>query len=124
MLSVEIDGDKELAERFSAMPENIRVALAQKLEALAQKLEDKIKNDKLDGQILNSRDGRLRDSISAELNESGALLFSAGVKYAAAQEYGFTGEESVAAHSRATFPVFGGISGSTRTTFISVKHPP
>lgn len=107
MLSVEIDGDEELVARFAAMPEAIRAALAQKFAALAQKLEDKIKSEKLDGQALFSRSGRLRDQVSVSLNESGASLFTSGVKYAAAQEYGFSGEESVAAHSRAIRQAFG-----------------
>ena len=107
MLTVEIEGEEELSARFSAMPAAIRAALAEKFAALAQRLEDKIRNDKLDGQVLNARDGRLRDSIGVKLDEHGASLMTSGVKYAAAQEYGFTGEESVAAHTRVIKEAFG-----------------
>lgn len=107
MLSVEIEGDEELVARFAAMPEAIRAALALKFAALARKLDDKIKNEKLDGQVLFSRSGGLRDSISVSLDESGASFSTSGVKYAAAQEYGFSGGESVAAHSRTVKQAFG-----------------
>src|SRR5208283_1756428 len=107
MLTVEIDGDAELRARFAAMPESIRAALARKIAGLAQRLEDKIKNDKLSGEVLRARSGRLRQSIAARLEESGAALFAVGVKYAAAQEYGFDGAESVSAHSRAIREAFG-----------------
>jgi phage gpG-like protein len=107
MLSVEIDGDRELVARFAAMPKAIRAALALKFAALAQRLEDKIRTEKLDGQVLRARSGRLRDSVSSSLDDSGASLFTSGVKYAAAQEFGVSGEESVAAHSRTIKQAFG-----------------
>ena len=107
MLSVEIEGDEKLAARFSMLPAAIRAALAEKFAELAQRLQDKIRNDKLDGQVLNARDGRLRDSIEIALDEHGASLMTSGVKYAAAQEYGFDGEESVAAHTRLVKEAFG-----------------
>jgi phage gpG-like protein len=107
MLSIEIEGEEELVARFAAMPEAIRAALAEKFATLAQKLEDKIKNEKLDGQVLFARSGKLRDSISANLDANGASLVAAGVKYAAAQEYGFIGGENVAAYSRTIKQAFG-----------------
>ena len=39
MLSVEIEGADALAERIAKLPDNIRQALAQKNEELAQRLE-------------------------------------------------------------------------------------
>jgi phage gpG-like protein len=107
MLSLEIEGEEELVARFAVMPEAIRAALAEKFATLAQKLEDKIKDEKLDGQVLFARSGKLRDSIAVNLEANGASLVAAGVKYAAAQEYGFSGEENVAAHSRTIKQAFG-----------------
>jgi len=107
MLSVEIEGDDELVARFAATPDAIRAALAQKFGELAQKLEDKIKNEKLDGEVLVARDGRLRESIVVSLDETGASLSAYGVKYAAAQEFGFDGTESVGSHSRTIREAFG-----------------
>jgi hypothetical protein len=107
MFDVDIEGETELIERFAAMPGAIRAALAIKLGELAQQLESKIKDDKLGGQILEPRSGALRDSISVALADGSANVFSRGVKYAVAQEYGFSGAETVAAHSRLIKEAFG-----------------
>ncbi len=107
MLNIDIEGEAELAARFAAMPDAIRAELAKKLAELAQKLEDKIKNDKLGGEVLQARSGALRDSIAVSLDDGVASIFSRGVKYAAAQEYGFSGEEAVTAHSRMIKQAFG-----------------
>ncbi len=107
MFTVDIEGAKELKERFAALPQAIRAALAQKFASLAQELHDKIANEKLDGAALLSRSGRLRQSILASLGLDGASLSADGVAYAAAHEYGFHGDESVAAHSRTIKEAFG-----------------
>ena len=91
MLSVEIDGADTLAERFEKLPDKIRQALAQKSEELAQRLEQKVK-DNLSGAVLQGRSGALRNSIEMTLEPFGATL-AARTKYAAAQEYGFAGQE-------------------------------
>ena len=56
--------------------------------------------------MLQARSGTLRDSIQMTLEPLGAALL-AGAKYAAAQEYGFAGQESVTAHSRENREAFG-----------------
>jgi hypothetical protein len=43
----------------------------------------------------------------ASVDNAGASVFSAGVKYAFAQEYGFDGDETAAAHSRTIKQAFG-----------------
>jgi phage gpG-like protein len=60
---------------------------------LASALADKVKSDKLDGAVLNSRSGALKDSIAAEVSgDSADFTATVGsfgdVKYAAIQEYG------------------------------------
>ena len=107
MLNVDIEGAAELAARVDAMPTAIRAALKDKIADLADRLVDKIKNDKLGGEVLRARTGALQGSIEASVDDAGASVFSAGVKYAFAQEYGFDGDESVAAHSRAIREAFG-----------------
>ena len=99
MLDVDIDGAGELAARFDAMPAAIRAALKDKIADLADRLVDKIKNDKLGGEVLRARTGALQGSIGSSVDDDGASVSSAGVKYAFAQEYGFDGDETVAAHS-------------------------
>jgi hypothetical protein len=108
MLNVECDGLDRLSQRFSVMPQAIRAALAQKRDALAQSLLARAQA-KLSGEILSLRSGRLHDSLqTSSIGDFGAAIFSAGdVKYAAAQEYGFDGEETVSAHSREIREAFG-----------------
>jgi phage gpG-like protein len=105
MLEVEIDGAEELDARLAAMPQALRAALAAKIEDLASRLEEKIE-DNLSGKVLRSRSGALRDSIDATTGADAARLF-AKTKYAAAQEYGFSGAESVSAFSRTIKQAFG-----------------
>jgi hypothetical protein len=107
MLDVDIEGAAELAARFDAMPAAIRAALRDKIADLADRLVDKIKNDKLGGEVLRARTGALQGSIGSSVDDDGASVFSAGVKYAFAQEYGFDGDETVAAHARAIREAFG-----------------
>jgi len=107
MLNVEIEGVAELAARFDALPAAIRAALKDKIDGLADRLVDKIKNDKLGGEVLRARSGALQGSIEVSVDAAGASVFSAGVKYAFAQEYGFDGDETAGAHSRAIKQAFG-----------------
>jgi hypothetical protein len=57
MLDVDIEGAEELAARVDAMPAAIRAALKDKIADLADRLVDKIKNDKLGGEVLRTRTG-------------------------------------------------------------------
>ena len=107
MMNVEVDGASQFAARLEAMPEAIRAALAPKIDALKDRLVEKIKSDKLGGQVLRARSGALQASIEASVEDAGASIFSSGVKYALAQEYGFDGDETVAAHVRVIRQAFG-----------------
>jgi len=107
MLDVDIEGAAEVAARFDAMPAALRAALRDKIADLAGRLVDKIKNDKLGGEVSRARMGALQGSIGSSVDDNGASVFSVGVKYAFAQEYGFDGDETVAAHARAIREAFG-----------------
>ncbi len=93
MLSLSIDGAEALQARLDAFPAAVRNELAVKAQALSEALADKVRDEKLSGQVLNARSGALRDSIGAEVSNDGdevsASVGSYGdVKYAAIQEYG------------------------------------
>lgn len=95
MLNIQISGDQALIARLQAMPDAVRKKLLAKVTSLAFQLERKIKGDKLSGQVLNVRTGKLRASIhsSAEQNETstiGKAASSGDVKYAAIHEFGGT----------------------------------
>jgi phage gpG-like protein len=87
------DGLDGLQARLDAFPAALASALLAKAQALGEALVDKVRNEKLSGQVLNARSGALRDSIAAEVTSAGgtvsATVASVGdVKYAAIQEYG------------------------------------
>jgi phage gpG-like protein len=81
------------------------------VKKLTFKLQAKIKNEKLTGQVLNVRTGRLRRSINAEFQElSGGLiqgLVGTNVPYAKPHEYGFSGEQQVKEYVQKRKQVFG-----------------
>ena len=93
MLSLSIDGVDALRTRLDAYPTAVASELAAKVQELAGALVDKVKYEKLAGEVLNSRSGALAASIAAEISGDGedvaATVGSFGdVKYAAIQEYG------------------------------------
>ncbi len=93
MLRLSLEGRDALAERLGDLPERLRAALADKVDALAQNLFAQVVGVNLTGGVLNARSGRLRDSIeilaSGRGQEIGAEILSNGeVPYAAIQEFG------------------------------------
>jgi phage gpG-like protein len=95
VLKIRVIGDDVVAERFRRMPDGIRRALLAKVFTLTLLLEAHVKNDKLSGQVLNTRSGRLKRSIQGSVEDNGDIItgsvFSSGdVPYAAIQEFGGT----------------------------------
>lgn len=93
MITIRVNGDRELMAKFNLFPKNLQVALYKKMVQLAIQLEAHVKRDKLDGQVLNVRSGDLSRSIAHEVTQSEnsviARVFSGGnVPYAAIHEYG------------------------------------
>ncbi len=93
MLTLSIDGAEALQARLDAFPAALAADLAAKAQALGEALADKVKFEKLSGEVLNARSGALIASIGAEVASVGdgvsASVGSYGdVKYAAIQEYG------------------------------------
>jgi len=91
-VTFEID-DSKLEARLSGMTARIQTALAQKLTALALKLENHIKADKLSGQVLNVRTGALRRSIfttveTAPNEVTATVASSSDVPYGRIHEFG------------------------------------
>jgi phage gpG-like protein len=93
VLTVQITDADVLQNRLQAAPAAIQSALRAKAADLAERLRQHVTDDKLSGQVLQSRSGALRASIAAEVNDDAgqiiARVFSSGdIKYAAIQEYG------------------------------------
>ena len=92
MITVDIIGREEVRARFEAMPGKIHQRLLAAITGLALQLEAHVKQDKLEGQVLNHITGRLQGSIGHAVDDSPDAItgrvFSAGVNYAAIHEYG------------------------------------
>lgn len=91
MIAVDYDTEPAIA-KLDALKERLRVSAGGCIENGANKLLSIIQN-KLSGEVLNSRSGALLRSIGVEKTENpegiGARLFSDGsVPYARIQEYG------------------------------------
>jgi phage gpG-like protein len=93
MLTLIVDGADALQARLDAYPAALASDLAAKAQELASALADKVKYQKLAGEVLASRSGALAASIAAEVSsDSEEIVATVGsfgdVKYAAIQEYG------------------------------------
>jgi len=93
IISISIVGDKEVIAKLGKMPATVHAALLQKVTTLALKLEAYIKKNKLSGQVLNRKTGRLARSIThavdAQPHAVWGRVFSTGdVPYAGIHEYG------------------------------------
>ncbi len=101
--------DSAVRAGLDRMPQVMVQSLANQAERLALKLEAHVQRDKLQGQVLNPRSGKLSRSIHHDGSDSGTAVtrrvYSAGVPYAGVHEFGFDGVEEVRAHLRSV--VFG-----------------
>jgi phage gpG-like protein len=93
MIGVSLEGADALDQRLGGYADALANDLTAKASVLATALADKVKFEKLSGEVLNTRSGALKDSIAAEVSTDGdgilAVVGSQGdVKYAAIQEYG------------------------------------
>lgn len=96
-------GDKEIARRFRALPDGIRSRVTESIGRLVLKLQRKVMQEKLSGQVLKVRTGTLRRSIDQRLvTDNGAVsgIVSTNVKYGKAHEYGNTETVTVKEHVR------------------------
>ncbi len=126
MIGITLIGNSELQAKFASLSDSLRVIVLAKSEMLVQKLADKIRDEKLNGQVLNSRSGKLRNSIESDVEESGSMInasvYVAGdVPYAAIQEYGGTTKAHIIEALSAKALAFGWQGKSV--FFKRVNHP-
>lgn len=114
MFSIQVD-DRAVRARLDAMPDRVRARLERAVYTLAEKLRSHIVRDKLLGQVLNRRSGRLGQSIQQKVESTGTSItgtvYSAGdVKYAAIHEFGghISAREIVARNAKSLAFVMGG----------------
>jgi hypothetical protein len=114
MITVTVVGDRELIERFRALPGVLVQRLQPVMTRLMLGLQRTVKEAKLSGQVLKNRTGHLRASIAETVTASGdtvtgrvGIFSGPTVVYGRAHEYGFTGTVSVPAHTRTVSNAFG-----------------
>ena len=123
MFKVELLGQQTVTARFDAMPGRVHSALLRRVEALTQNLQAHVVNDKLQGQVLQHRTGKLSRSIEKRVVDSPGhiigLVFANGTApYAHRFEFGWHGEEKVKAYTRVYRSVY---DSKNERTFAQVK---
>lgn len=102
-LTTEVLGAEAVELHFGSLADDVRQRVRQRVESLGLELLRKVKEEKLSGQVLNVRTGRLRRSINEQTTVDGDRVQSAvgtNVAYARPWELGFRGIEQVRAHLR------------------------
>ncbi len=103
MIKAYVIGDKETIARIKSAPPKLVDRLRKAVSMLTIKLQRKVKQDKLSGQVLHVRTGTLRRSINQKVDSKGGRIIGTvgtNVHYAAVHEFGFKGTELVKAHVR------------------------
>lgn len=106
MINYHVDGDTKLSATVDRIDAEVRQSIARS----TLKLLIKVKREKLNGQVLNKRTGRLGRSITQkpiELSNGVAGIVGTNVEYAPPHEYGFNGDVTVKAHLRMIKMAFG-----------------
>lgn len=110
MLTVRVIGAEQVQANLGRIPANAKKEVKKTVAALALTILRKVKSEKLSGQVLRNRTGTLRRSINQRVDESGlGITGSVGtnLRYGKRWELGYTGPESVKAHSRTVKEVWG-----------------
>jgi hypothetical protein len=111
MIKGEILGSAELVRKYEDMSPKLVSALNRSIGRLTLTLMRNVKQDKLSGQVLNVRSGRLRRSINQRMEGVGTQTVSGyvgtNVVYGRRFEYGFSGNVTVKAHMRTITQAFG-----------------
>lgn len=101
---VTVTGDRQSANAIAQVQQRINSRLRDAIQRAALDLLAFVKGQKLTGQVLNVRTGRLRRSITqrveTESNGTIAGLVGTNVSYGRAHELGYKGRVAVKAHTR------------------------
>jgi len=93
MLHISLEGAADLSARLAALPDDLRVALAAKIDALAQEIYAQVVGVNLGGAVLKVGSGALRESIQLRREDqdnafSVEIAADGRVPYDAIHEYG------------------------------------
>ncbi|MBY4799899.1 hypothetical protein K6W78_07770 [Burkholderia cepacia] len=99
----QVKGESQVIARIGRIVPNVRNALVQRVQRLVIALQVHVVADKLSGQVLNVRTGRLRRSVNQAVTTTDTTItgvVSTPVEYAPVHEYGFQGVVTVKEHLR------------------------
>ena len=92
MFSADFDSGQAMIDRLAGAADLVTQLVSAKMTEMAEELRKHVVDDKLSGQVLKRRSGKLANSIRAEVtadgNGIGVRVFSEGVPYADIHEYG------------------------------------
>lgn len=103
VISAKITGAQTVIHRFASAGPKVEGNVRAEMRRLGVDLETIIKRDRLTGQVLHVRRGRLRRSINTRSVDDGRVFVNTtgtNVKYGRFWELGFTGTEQVRAFVR------------------------
>lgn len=112
MIEVTIEGGEAAADHLASFADRLRRRLTTLTQRLAGDLQARVL-DNLHGGALQERSGRLANALTLGMDAGGGRLSarldveSGSVPYAAFQEYGFRGTETVRSHLRTIKQAFG-----------------
>lgn len=105
-----VTGQDATIRVMTAVAEGMRARLVAVQQRNGFDIQQHVQTQKLSGQVLNRRTGRLRNSINALVQEapgSVSARVGTGVSYGRIHEYGFQGTLQVPAHTRMQTMAFG-----------------
>lgn len=109
-IRVRILGRAELVANLDRIKAQAPAFFERRMVTVTTRLASYVVTDKLSGQVLNRRSGRLSRSIHPEVQGGSPTVVGVvgtNVEYAAYHEYGFTGTETVRQHLRTITQAWG-----------------
>lgn len=110
MIKLEFIGGEEVASKLKSISPAIHGSLVRTITMLSIKLQSKVQSEKLTGQVLKTKTGTLRRSITYKIDESADKVsgrVGTNLKYGLAHEFGFKGSVTVKEHLRMIKKAFG-----------------
>lgn len=105
-----VTGQDNVVRVLVAVGTGARARLIEVMTTASLDIQQDVQANKLSGQVLNRRTGRLRNSINQRVDSdasSVSAVVGTGVVYARPHEYGFQGTVNVPAHTRTQTMAFG-----------------
>lgn len=105
-----VTGQDNVIRVMLAVRDGVRPKMLELMPQIGFDIQQYVQAEKLSGQVLNRRTGRLRNSINSRVSEDASSVSAqvgTGVVYARPHEYGFQGTVSVPAHQRMQTMAFG-----------------